>query len=38
MQARQSAQLDRDFVSLSPSDISGFLYRKGIANTVAAAS
>lgn len=37
MQARQSTQLDRDFVSLSPNDISGFLYGIGIVNTMAAA-
>lgn len=34
--ARCSVHLAKDFVSLSPTDINGLLYRRGITNTVAA--
>lgn len=35
-QARHSVHLAKDFVSLSPSDINGLLYGRGVTNTVAA--
>lgn len=34
--ARRSVHLAKDFVSLSPSDVSGLLYERGVTNTVAA--